>query len=61
MHHGRGEGGIIEKGTIVGKYQILQALGEGGEGSVYLAVHMQTQQFWALKVVRRSDLRDDLR
>ena len=33
---------------------ILQPLGEGGDGSVYLAVHTQTQQLRALKILPGS-------
>ncbi len=45
------EGDLIEKGDRIGKYIILEKLGSGGEGSVYLGMHVQTQQLWALKVI----------
>lgn len=35
------------------KYRILKPLGRGGEGSVWLAVHLQTEQLWAVKEIRR--------
>lgn len=38
--------------VLAGKYRILKRLGEGGEGSVYLAVHMQTEMLWAVKEIR---------
>ena len=34
---------------MIGKYRIVRRLGRGGEGSVYLALHCQTQQLWAIK------------
>ena len=37
---------------MVGNYVIAARLGRGFEGSVYLAVHRQTAQFWALKQIR---------
>ena len=40
---------------ILGKYRILKPLGKGGEGSVWLAVHVETEQMWALKVIARRD------
>lgn len=40
---------------------LLQPLGEGGEGSVYLAVHTQTQQLRALKILPVSGSSSDLR
>lgn len=44
---------------MAGKYQILQTLGKGGEGSVWLAVHLRTEQFWAVKeIARREDGRE---
>lgn len=40
---------------------LLQPLGEGGEGSVYLAAHIQTQQLRALKIIPGSGSADQLR
>ena len=41
--------------VLAGKYRILQALGKGGEGSVWLAVHLQTEQLWAVKEIARKE------
>ena len=38
--------------TIAGKYRLVKRLGEGGEGSVFLAVHVQTEMLWAIKEIR---------
>lgn len=44
---------------MAGKYRILQTLGKGGEGSVWLAIHVQTEQFWAVKeIARKGDGRE---
>ncbi len=37
--------------TLAGKYRIARQLGEGGEGSVFLAMHLQTELFWAIKEI----------
>ncbi len=37
---------------LAGKYKIVKQLGEGGEGSVFLAIHLQTEIFWAIKEIR---------
>ncbi len=44
----------MQKGDRAGNYVILDALGSGGEGSVYLGMHVQTHQLWALKVLAMS-------
>jgi|GEM_PF-1712401 len=48
----------MQSGDILaGKYKLLKPIGEGGEASVFLAMHLQTEQFWAVKVLhgmRRS-------
>ena len=44
---------MLQEGDILqGKYRILRKLGQGGEGSVHLALHIQTEQFWAVKEIR---------
>lgn len=40
--------------VLEGKYRILKALGKGAEGSVWLAVHVQTEQLWAVKEIPRK-------
>ncbi len=47
-------GGHMQTGDHAGKYLVLKKLGSGGEGSVYLAVHTQTQQLRALKELPRA-------
>ena len=38
--------------VLAGKYQLIKQLGTGGEGSVFLAIHLQTEMFWAIKEIR---------
>ena len=45
--------------VLAGKYKLLRQLGEGAEGSVYLAIHMQTEMFWAIKEIRVSENTED--
>ena len=35
----------------MGRYQILAPLGKGGMGAVYLAMHLGTRRYVALKVI----------
>ena len=37
-----------------GKYTPLKQLGSGGDGKVWLCMHQDTQQLWALKEIRRT-------
>ena len=39
---------------VLGKYQILKKIGQGGFGEVYLCKHLQLKTFCALKVLRRD-------
>ena len=46
----------MEEGSILaGKYRIIRKLGSGAEGSVYLALHIHTGLFWAVKVIRTDE------
>ncbi len=36
---------------LEGKYKLVKQLGEGGEGSVFLAIHIQTEMFRAVKEI----------
>jgi serine/threonine protein kinase len=41
----------IMVGSLIGHYQILSTLGKGGMGTVYLAMHLGTRRYVALKVI----------
>jgi len=43
-------------GTLIGDYEVLRLLGEGGMGAVYLVYHRPTARLWALKQMK--DLRE---
>ena len=38
-------------GSVIGHYQILAPLGKGGMGAVYLAMHLGTRRYVALKII----------
>lgn len=43
---------VYREGDLAGgRYRIAEPLGSGGEGSVFLALDIRTEQFWALKVL----------
>ena len=48
-----------EGDVVAGKYKLIQRLGEGGEGSVFLAIHLQTEMFRAIKEIRVNPDADD--
>lgn len=51
---------MMKEGEVLaGKYKLLRQLGEGAEGSVYLAIHMQTEMFWAIKEIRVCESAED--
>jgi serine/threonine protein kinase len=41
----------VVAGSVIGHYQILAPLGKGGMGAVYLAMHLGTRRYVALKVI----------
>ncbi len=45
-------------GGLIGDYEVLRLLGDGGMGAVYLVYHRPTARLWALKQMK--DLRDPL-
>ncbi|MGH9940241.1 MAG: serine/threonine-protein kinase, partial [Blastocatellia bacterium] len=45
------ETGAIQVGAVIGHYQVLATLGKGGMGAVYLATHLGTRRYVALKVI----------
>ena len=50
------EGGALKTGQVIGgKYQLVKKLGQGGEGSVYLARHLATGAYWAVKILPRRE------
>ncbi len=54
---------ILQPGTMIGSYCIIERVGRGGMGAVYRAVrrHADFEQEVALKIIKSSDIsRDDL-
>jgi tRNA A-37 threonylcarbamoyl transferase component Bud32 len=49
---------LVEHGTILGSYRVMQPLGEGAMGVVYLAEHVKLGRRVALKMLR-SELADN--
>lgn len=49
------EGGvIIEEHVLFGKYRLCRKLGSGASGTVYLAYHMELEEYRAIKVVPKA-------
>ena len=48
-------------GQTIGSYQILESLGAGGMGEVYLALHVRTNRKVALKLLHASFMKDEHR
>lgn len=53
-----GRTGMQEGDLLGGKYRIIEKIGSGGEGSVYLAMHVRTELFWAVKEIRACNVSD---
>ena len=53
--------GVLESGSTVGRYRIQKLLGEGGMGSVYLAVCEDSGDTVALKLMKSELVAEDLR
>jgi serine/threonine protein kinase len=52
-------GGALAAGTLLGKYQVVRLIGEGGMGAVYEAVHLAIGKKVAIKIMS-ADLAADL-
>ena len=51
---------MLETGTVIdGKYKILDKIGGGGMGIVYLARNEKLNKPWAIKVAMRNGIHDD--
>jgi serine/threonine protein kinase/Tol biopolymer transport system component len=48
-------------GQTIGSYQILESLGAGGMGEVYLALHVRTNRKVALKLLHATFMKDEHR
>ena len=46
------ESRVIPAGTVIGSYKLLEVLGEGGMGRVYLAEHTRLGRKFAIKMLR---------
>jgi len=51
---------MLFKGQKIGKYEVLEALGSGGFGSVYLAVDVKISKRVAIKVPHKQGMEEDV-
>ena len=51
----RGDGDLLRRGTLLGRYVVLERLGAGGMGVVYAALDPELDRQIALKLVRSND------
>ena len=49
----------LKKGTLLGKYCLLEELGCGSQGRVFLAVDVRLQKKWAVKIFAGDDSGED--
>lgn len=50
---------MIEIGSIIdGKYKVLNEIGHGGMSTVYLAINEKANKPWAIKEVRKAEMRN---
>ena len=49
---------VVERGTTVGRFVILDRLGEGGTGAVYAAFDPELDRKIALKLIRLAEMTD---
>ncbi|MEM8994711.1 MAG: serine/threonine-protein kinase [Acidobacteriota bacterium] len=52
--HGRGDGAEGGVGRTIGDYRLVEVLGRGGMGTVYVAERVSFEQRVALKIIRRG-------
>ena len=56
---GEGYPAILSPGTRVGSYRVIETIGKGGMGVVYVVEHKHLQKRFAMKVLLRSVFEDD--
>src|SRR5438552_3407556 len=55
-----GSGAPSHAGTVIGRYRIIEKIGEGGMGVVFEAEQEKPRRRVALKLIRGGQLADDL-